>query len=67
MTHIIIENGYDNVLPNIIKKLLTIPNVLTKLNSNKKNSIFYLVFSYVFIAYLFIQHISLLLFLLIIQ
>ena len=32
MTSLIIENGYDNILPNQFKKLLTIPNILSKFN-----------------------------------
>ena len=35
-TFIIIENGYDNILPNQINKILTIPNILSKYNSKKK-------------------------------
>ena len=32
MTFLIIENGYNNILPNQFKKLLTIPDILSKYN-----------------------------------
>ena len=32
MTFLIIENGYNNILPNQFKKLLTIPEILSKYN-----------------------------------
>ena len=35
MTYIIIENGYDNILPNQIKKLKEIPKILEKVNLNR--------------------------------
>ena len=39
MTHLIIENGYDNILPNQFNKLMKIPDILTKYNSHKTSSI----------------------------
>ena len=35
MTHLIIENGYNNILPNQFSKLMKIPNILTNYNSHK--------------------------------
>ena len=39
ITHLIIENGYDYVLPNQFEKLLTLPKILSKYNSDKKKPI----------------------------
>jgi len=39
ITHLIIENGYDFVLPNQFEKLLTLPKILSKYNSDKKKPI----------------------------
>jgi len=46
MTFLIIENGYDNILPNQVDKLLEIPDILSKYNSDKKISIISLVCLY---------------------
>ena len=43
MTYIIIENGYDNILPNQLKKLGEIPKILSKVNSSRTNVIVTLV------------------------
>ena len=48
MTYIIIENGYDNLLPNQIDKLLNFPQILNNYNSNQKLYIIILVISYFF-------------------
>ena len=42
ITHLIIENAYDNILPNLFIKIQKIPNVLTQYN-NKKKVIIYLI------------------------
>jgi len=39
MTYIIIENGYDNILPNQIKKISKIPNIISNLNISKRKSL----------------------------
>ena len=39
ITHLIIENGYDFILPNQFEKLLTLPKILSKYNSDKKKPI----------------------------
>ena len=39
MTFIIIENGYNNILPNQFKKLMIIPDILSKYNSQNTSSI----------------------------
>ena len=39
ITHLIIENGYDFVLPNQFEKLLTLPKILSKYNSDKRKPI----------------------------
>ena len=49
MTYIIIENGYNNILPNQIHKILTIPNILSKYNLKKNTPIIILVCVYIFI------------------
>ena len=38
-THLIIENSYDSIIPNQFKKLLTIPDILSKYNTDKKRPI----------------------------
>ena len=38
-THLIIENAFDFILPNQFQKLLTIPKILSKYNSDKKKPI----------------------------
>jgi hypothetical protein len=43
MTHLIIENGYENILPNQYQKLRILPNILSKANSKKTTSIISLV------------------------
>jgi hypothetical protein len=43
LTYIIIENGYDHILPNQIKKLNEIPDILKKVNSGRTNVIITLV------------------------
>mgnify|MGYP002625244147 FL=1 len=39
ITHLIIENAFDFVLPNQFEKLLTLPKILSKYNSDKKKPI----------------------------
>ena len=39
VTHLIIENAYDNILPNLYEKLIKIPNILSKFNSRQKDTI----------------------------
>ena len=46
ITFLIIENGYDNILPNQFDKLRKIPSILTKFNSHKTSSIITLVSLY---------------------
>jgi hypothetical protein len=46
MTQLIIENGYDNILPNQFDKLRKIPNILTKFNSHKISSAIILISLY---------------------
>ena len=36
MTHLIIENAYNNIIPNQFTKLKTIPNVFSRFNNKKK-------------------------------
>ena len=43
MTYLIIENGYDHVLPNQLEKLNQIPKILSKVNSSRTNIIVTLV------------------------
>jgi hypothetical protein len=43
ITFIIIENGYDNILPNQLKKLSEIPVILDKVNTSRTNVIITLV------------------------
>ena len=43
LTFLIIENGYDNILPNQIKKLEEIPKILEKVNLGRTNLIVTLV------------------------
>ena len=43
MTYLIIENGYDHVLPNQLQKLNQIPDILSKVNSSRINVIVTLV------------------------
>ena len=35
LTFLIIENGYNNILPNLFNKLMKIPNILKRFNSNQ--------------------------------
>ena len=52
MTYLIIENGYDNIVPNQLKKLSVIPEILFKYNSNFKKYIIILLSVYACIIYL---------------
>jgi hypothetical protein len=64
LTHIVIENAYDNILPNQISKLLNIPNILSEYNATKKKAIIILVVIYacimilLCITYLFLIHLT---------
>jgi len=55
-TFIIIENGYDNILPNLYKKISIIPNILSEYNSNKKNML--AIYIYIYICLIIICFIS---------
>jgi len=44
MTYIIIENGYDNILPNQLKKISEIPNIISNLNNSKRKSLYHIIF-----------------------
>ena len=46
ITFLIIENGYDNILPNLFKKIMKIPNILKGFNINQIKSIFLLIWIY---------------------
>ena len=48
ITFIIIENGCKNILPNQINKTSTIPNILSKYNKKKTESLIFLVIIYFF-------------------
>ena len=64
MTHLIIENGYDNILHNQFNKLLTIPNILKNFNSSKISNIIGLVCIYgaiiiiLYLLYSFLIHLT---------
>ena len=47
ITFIIIENGYDNILPNQFNKLREIPNILTNYNLKRRKKIILLVIIYI--------------------
>ena len=49
ITVLIIENGYDNILPNLINKLSIIPNIISKYNSSNKSSIILFIFLFIFL------------------
>jgi hypothetical protein len=44
MTYIIIENGYDNILPNQLKKISEIPNIISNLNNSKRKNLYHIIF-----------------------
>ena len=46
MTYLIIENGYNNILPNQIEKLTIIPNILLQYNLYHKKNVIGLIVSY---------------------
>jgi hypothetical protein len=46
ITHLIIENAYDHILPNQFEKLLTIPKKLSEYNTDKKKPILIMIFIY---------------------
>ena len=57
MTHLIIENAYNNILPNLFEKISIIPNILSRYNIHKKKGIKMLTIFYAFImALLFIGY-----------
>jgi len=59
-TFLIIENGYDNILPNLYKKVSIIPNILSEYNSKKKNVLFIYIVTYIsLIIICFISYYSL--------
>ena len=43
MTYLIIENGYNNIIPNFINKLIAIPNILSKFNISQINILNYII------------------------
>ena len=49
ITVLIIENGCDNILPNLFNKLSTIPNIISKYNSSNKSSIILFIFLFIFL------------------
>ena len=53
MTFLIIENGNNNILPNLIKKLKIIPVFLTKFNLNQIKKINYIVIFYFVVILIF--------------
>ena len=53
ITHLIIENAYDFILPNQFHKLLTIPNYLAKYNSDNKQPILITILIYTVFIILF--------------
>ena len=63
-TFIIIENSYDNLLPNQFKKLTEIPNILSDFNKNRKISIIIIILLYagimvlLCVAYFFLIHLT---------
>jgi hypothetical protein len=46
ITHLIIENAYDHILPKQFEKLLTIPKKLSEYNTDKKKPILIMIFIY---------------------
>ena len=63
-TFLIIEYGYDNILPNLYKKISIIPNILSEYNINKKTKLTIYIFIYIcsiiicFISYYFLIYIT---------
>ena len=63
-TFIIIENSYDNLLPNQFKKLTEIPYILSDFNKNRKISIIIIILIYagmmvlLCVAYFFFIHLT---------
>jgi hypothetical protein len=55
-TFLIIENGFDNILPNLYKKVSIIPNILSEYNSSKKTIL--VIYIYIYICLNFICFIS---------
>ena len=56
ITYLIIENGYDNILPNQIEKLKKIPDILTKYNLKRRKGIIFLVSIYL-LSLIIISHV----------
>jgi hypothetical protein len=48
--HNIIENGYDNIVPNLLHKISKIPSILSESNSNSKIGFIILLCSYSFLT-----------------
>ena len=46
VTHLIIENSYDNILPNQYKKLLEFPKILLQFNTHQKDTILIVIIIY---------------------
>jgi hypothetical protein len=46
MTYLIIENGYNNILPNQFNKLMKIPTILSNYNTNQINKMSYIIYIY---------------------
>ena len=63
-TFIIIENSYDNLLPNQFEKLTEIPTILSDFNKNRKISIIIIILLYagimvlLCVAYFFLIHLT---------
>ena len=45
-THLNIENAYDNILPNLYEKLLKFPKILSKFNSDQKDTVLIVILIY---------------------
>ena len=64
MTYLIIENGYDNILPNQFEKLLKIPNILSKYNHHQVIGLIALIAVYggiiilLSVVYIFLIHLT---------
>ena len=52
MTYIIIENGYDNILPNQFKKLLIIPDIIAKFNFSMTKSLDFVIIIFLVIIFI---------------
>jgi hypothetical protein len=46
VNHLIIENAYDNILPNLYDKLLTFPKIFSRYNNSQKDTILIVIIIY---------------------